>query len=140
MISNRPGYLFTSSIKAVTGFLSLSSFPYITSLISHKKPRSCGMREDIYCAISTSIPSGYSSLLYPRQAVWIADLVASVPKVTTCTIPNSPRSSLIFSKIKGRLLGARSISISGNSARSLFKKRQYGNSQRIGSSWVIPNR
>lgn len=79
------------------------------------------MREDIYCAISTSIPSGYSSLLYPRQAVWIADLVASVPKVTTCTIPNSPRSSLIFSKIKGRLLGARSISISGNSARSLFK-------------------
>ena len=35
---------------SATGFLSFSSFPYTTSLMLHKNPRSWGMREDIYWA------------------------------------------------------------------------------------------
>ena len=70
------------------------------------------MREDIYCAISTSIPSGQLSLLYPRQAVRTADLVPSVPNVATWTRPSSPRSLRIALKMAGRLEGAKSMSIS----------------------------
>ena len=48
IISNNPGYLFTSLIKPLTGFLPLSGFPFITSLIGHKNPRSSGIIDDIY--------------------------------------------------------------------------------------------
>ena len=45
-------------------------------------------------------------------------------KVATWTNPSSPRSLRIASKIAGRLLGAKSMSMSGNSALSLLRKRQ----------------
>ena len=38
IISNKPGYLFTSLINDVIGFRPFSSFPYITSFILHKNP------------------------------------------------------------------------------------------------------
>ena len=106
----------------------------MASLRGHRNPRSEGIREDIYCAVSTSIPSGYSSLLYPRQAVRIVERVPSVPKVAINVHPRFsrdcasieerkflPRSSLIFLRISGRLEGQRSRSISPSSTRSLFK-------------------
>ena len=58
MISNNPGYILTSFINILMGFLPLSSFPYKTSFNDHKKPRSLGINELKYCAVSTSIPSG----------------------------------------------------------------------------------
>ena len=45
------------------GFLSLSGLPFTISLRGHKNPLSEGAKLDKYCAVSTSIPSGYSSLL-----------------------------------------------------------------------------
>ena len=62
IISNNPGYVFTSLINILIGFLPLSSLPFITSFNDHKKPRSLGINELKYCAVSTSIPSGYSAL------------------------------------------------------------------------------
>ena len=71
------------------------------------------------------MPSGNSSLLYPRQAVKIVDLVPSVPKVATNVNPRlffvssdkeesnvSPRSFLILFRIAGLLDGAKSTSMS----------------------------
>ena len=153
IISNNPGYWFTSFINTFIGFLFLSGFPFITSSNDHKKPRSLGINEDKYWAISTSIPSGYSSLLYPRQAVKIVERVPSVPKVAIKVHPRffllkssisslkfCPLSSFIFCKINGLLLGHKSKSISPNSVLSLFRYRQKGSDHWIGSSWVIPNK
>ena len=61
IISNKPGYWFTSLINVLIGFLFLSGLPFNTSDNGHKNPRSLGISELKYCAISTSIPSGYSS-------------------------------------------------------------------------------
>ena len=135
------------------GFLSLSSFPYTTSFNDHKNPRSLGIKEDKYCAVSTSIPSVYSSLLYPRQAVKIVERVPSVPKVAIKVQPKffllkssisllkfCPLSFFISFKILGLLLGHKSKSISPNSTLSLFRYLQKGKSHSIGSSWVIPNK
>jgi len=80
-----------------------------TSLRGHKKPLSLGINEDKYCPVSTSIPSGKSFDLYPRQAVRTALFVPSVPKVAIRVHPRfflesssislekfAPRSSFIF--------------------------------------------
>ena len=58
------------------------------------------------------MPLGQSSERYPFPAHASAAFDVSVPKVATCATFNSPRSSLIFFKIKGRFDGLRSISIS----------------------------
>ena len=58
MISKSPGYISTSLINILIGFLPLSGFPFTTSFKLHKKPRSLGTKDDKYCAVSTSIPSG----------------------------------------------------------------------------------
>ena len=58
IISNNPGYSLTSLINNLIGFLSLSGLPLTTSDKLHKKPRSLGINDDKYWAVSTSIPSG----------------------------------------------------------------------------------
>jgi hypothetical protein len=133
-MSSNPGNWLTSFKNILLGFLFLSSFPFIISDNGHKKPRSLGINELKYCAVSTSIPSGKSTLLYPRHAVKIVDLVPSVPKVAINVQPKFfllkssisllkfwPLSFLISFKILGRLLGHKSKSISPNSTRSLLR-------------------
>jgi hypothetical protein len=125
----------------------LSGFPFTTSFKDHKNPLSLGINELKYCAVSTSIPSGKSSLLYPRQAVKIVERVPSVPKVAIKVQPkffllNSSISLLKFSHLSflisfnifGLLLGHKSKSISPNSTLSLFKYLQNGNDHWMGSS------
>ena len=91
----------------------MSGFPFNKSSRGHRNPLSLGTNELIYCAVSTSIPSGNSSLLYPRHAVKIVERVPSVPKVAIKVQPKffllkssisllkfCPRSSFIFLNIK----------------------------------------
>ena len=61
-----------------------------------------------YCAVSTSIPSGQSSLRYPRQAVSTADLEPSVPNVA---INVQPRFCFDKSSISVRKFFPRSFLI-----------------------------
>lgn len=87
-ISCRRGNLFTSWTKVLLGLRFFSSLPKKQSDKGQTKPRSEGIREDRYSASSSSIPFGYLSERYPRQAIFTAALDVTVPYVQTCTHPN----------------------------------------------------
>lgn len=73
-VSNRLGNFLISLANSVTGLRSSSTLPYRQSWIDQVKPLVIGIKFEIYCAASLSIPS-------PLAAVNTADLLPSVLKV-----------------------------------------------------------